>query len=494
MIFRSPSVRSSPLSFGSCKSWFLARRECGDSNRYCQSANEHLLLSSIAYGRWAPRAAHRGGPVKHTTHSARFFATGLVLLLAAGLSRGVLAQTINPSDTLTGDWGGLRTNLINQGIDLSGGYTSEIANNLHGGDREETRYTDQWVLSSEFNLQKLWGLDNATFKILINDRNGQDLGADADLHNLEQVQEVYGRGQTWRLTQFFYRQKWANDAVDLKLGRMPIGEDFASFTCEFQNLTFCGSQPGSVRGDLWFNNPVGVWAARMRVKLNATTFLKFGAYQVNPIYINDSWARHDGLYPYSPGGTIGALLPVEMEWVPTSSLPGTYKVGIWYSTARYDDVDDQVLTAPGSAAKRNPYGGYINFQQRILGQPTGPGTDLFLNMTETDRQTSTSIDSQLAFGVQIKGPFAGRERDSLGLAVGVSHVNGRVASYDYVLNAESGDNAPVPGSEYVTEIYYGWSPARFIVVRPNLQYIRHPGGVSAYPEAVVVGLKTTIDF
>ena len=418
-------------------------------------------------------------------------AAATALFLTLLISTAATAQT-NPSATLTGDWGGARTSLINQGIDLSGGYTSEIATNPRGGDTEETRYTDQWVLSSAFDLKKLWNIDDATFKLTITDRNGQDLGADAHLHNLELVQEVWGRGQTWRLTQLEYRQRWAADAIDLKVGRMTVGEDFASFNCEFQNLTFCGSQPGNLRGDLWFNWPVSQWAARLRFKLNPQTYLQIGAYQVNPIYISDTWARHDGLYPYNPGGTIGALLPVELAWTPDTLLPGSYKVGFWYSTARYDDVED--LAVPVGSTQHHPYGGYINLQQRVWGQQKGPGADLFLNMTESDRDTSASIDSQLTFGLQIKGPFAGRERDSLGVAFGVSHVNGRVAAVDYLLNQAAADNAPVPGSEYVTEIYYGWSPARYIVLRPNLQYIRHPGGVSAYPDVVVVGLKTSVDF
>ena len=106
----------------------------------------------------------------------RLVCSGLLTVVLASSGSACVAQT-NPSLTLTGDWGGARTRLIDQGIDLSGGYTSEIANNLRGGTSEETRYTDQWVLSSDFNLQKLFGINDAEFKITITDRNGQDLGA-----------------------------------------------------------------------------------------------------------------------------------------------------------------------------------------------------------------------------------------------------------------------------------------------------------------------------
>ena len=60
------------------------------------------------------------------------------------------------------------------------------------------------------------------------------------------------------------------------------------------------------------------------------------------------------------------------------------------------------------------------------------------------RRPSSSIDSQLTFGVQVKGPFPGRERDSLGFALGVSHVNSRVAAVDYDLNRLDGNNGADP--------------------------------------------------
>ena len=66
---------------------------------------------------------------------------------------------------------------------------------------------------------------------------------DAGLGTLQQVQEVFGRGQTLRLSQFWYDQKFIDGVVDWKTGRITFGEDFAAFSCDFQNLTLCGAQP-----------------------------------------------------------------------------------------------------------------------------------------------------------------------------------------------------------------------------------------------------------
>ena len=96
---------------------------------------------------------------------------------------------------------------------------------------------------------------------------------------------MYGRGQTIRLTDFWYQQKFADGLLDWKVGRIPFGEDFASFSCDFQNLTFCGSDPGNIVGNYIFNWPISQWATRVKVNLNGFGYVQAGVYDVNPKYL-----------------------------------------------------------------------------------------------------------------------------------------------------------------------------------------------------------------
>ncbi|KLD63306.1 hypothetical protein Y883_19780, partial [Luteibacter rhizovicinus DSM 16549] len=64
---------------------------------------------------------------------------------------------MSTSKYLFGDWGGNRSRLADEGVTFDLGYGSELAHNYSGGDREITRYTDQWKLGASFDLQKLWG-------------------------------------------------------------------------------------------------------------------------------------------------------------------------------------------------------------------------------------------------------------------------------------------------------------------------------------------------
>jgi porin len=397
------------------------------------------------------------------------------------------------SDELFLDWNDLRDLLREQGFDFRIGYVSETATNAQGGAKELWRYTDQWTFAMKLDLQKLFGLKEALFDFVITDRDGHNLSADANLGNLQEVQEVYGRGQTWRFTELWYDQKYFNDRLDWKFGKFPEGDDFASFSCEFMNLTFCGAQPGNLVGSYWYNWPVSQWATRIKANFTGFGYVELGAYEINPSYLLTRYALDVG----SPPGATGVLAPVEIAWLPTfGKLAGSYKFGAWYNSSTAPDVVDNtsgelLAIAGGKPLMRHGlYGGYINFQQRLTGEGSGtaPGLSVFLNATYADRRTST-LDSQVTLGMLYTGPFAWRPADELGFAVGETHVNPRVAGVERLENELGYGPVGVQASEWVGEVFYNIHAKGWLDLRPNVQYIVAPGGVSSNTSDVIVGLK-----
>ncbi|MDM0028852.1 carbohydrate porin [Variovorax saccharolyticus] len=425
------------------------------------------------------------------------------VLAALGLSigaSGARADQAVPGSYLLGDWGGQRTRLEDQGVRLSFEYGSQVAHNFSGGSDRLTRYADQWMFQATVDMQKRWGWKGATFQGTITDRNGRNLGADAKIGNSMLLQEIYGRGQTWHLTQFWVNQRLLDDRLQVKFGRLTVGEDFASFLCDFQNLTFCGSQPGNLVSNYWVNWPTSQWALRVKVQSSERTYLQSGVYQVNPRYVEDDYARRSGWTLGSPSGTTGALIPLELGWqVVPGGRSGSYKVGAWYNTSDgadlYDDTarNSRGLTGLDPLQHSGQYGAYLNFQQQITGTGEGRGASVFLNITQTDRRTAV-LDRQIAFGVVYQGPF-GQVRDAIGLAMGATHNNARHASHVRDSNARTSQAiAAGGGNEYAIEAYYTWAPLPGLYVRPNVQYIVHPGGTSANRNAFVLGLKTQVSF
>jgi len=333
------------------------------------------------------------------------------------------------------------------------------------------------------------------------ERAGRNLVEDAQLDTLQLVQEVYGRGQTVRLTQLWFEQKYFDQVVSWKWGRMTVGGDFAAFPCDFQNLTFCGSQPGNIAGGYIFNWPISQWASRVKVRLGDFGYYQLGVYDQNQQYLGFD----NKLWPVWYQGSTGVLLPAELAWLPRfgdGRLDGSYKIGAWYSTSSADDavldVNGGIAALTGLPPARRPgrYGGYLTFQQQITrnasDNPVG-GLRLFLSAVFSDSATSVQ-DQQVAFGAWYTGPFASRPNDVIAFAAGTTHVNNRVADAATLQNALGLGPVPVKNAEYVLELDYTFVPTPGFFVRPNVQYIYSPGGSSTNKDVWVLGLKTVINF
>src|SRR5690348_13037258 len=66
---------------------------------------------------------------------------------------------------LLGDWNGARTQLQRQGVDIQLGYVGEFAHNARGGVRSTSAYTDQYTAGATLNLERLFGVHDATFQV-----------------------------------------------------------------------------------------------------------------------------------------------------------------------------------------------------------------------------------------------------------------------------------------------------------------------------------------
>jgi porin len=405
------------------------------------------------------------------------------------------------SATLTSDWGGARSDLTGAGVDLTGGYISEIATNPQGGTSQQVAYVDQWSIGATLDLQKLLKWPDSKFQITITNRNGNDLNNRANLGTLQAVQDLYGGGQTWRLTDFWFDQVFSGSRLDWKIGRLTVGEDFADFTCNFQNLTFCGSSPGNIGANYWYNSPVSQWATRLKFAISPQLDVQIGVYQVNPTYNNPVWAQANGLFPNFPGGTTGVLIPVALDWKPAPwGKTGSYKVGVWYNTSDADDVylntnEQPLVIAGGSPLRRHSSsGGYFNLEQPLSANANQVGAKVFINGLISDDETSPLVDRQFAVGIEYKGLIDLRPQDYTGIALGTNRVNSRVAEGEILLNEAKGGDMVVQGSEYVTEAFYSWWIVKYLNLRPSVQYVVQPGGTSRNSNILVIGLRTAAVF
>ncbi|WP_033727654.1 carbohydrate porin [Pseudomonas cremoricolorata] len=428
------------------------------------------------------------------------------------LAPGAAAQAAFDADSpwMLGDWNGSRSQLLERGYDFTVGYTGEVGSNLRGGyDHDRTaRYSDQFTFGSHFDLAKIAGWADTDAQLTITERSGRNISNDRindpRVGGFTSAQEVWGRGQTWRLTQMWVRQKYFDGALDVKVGRFGEGEDFNSFPCDFQNLAFCGSQVGNWVGGIWYNWPVSQWALRVKYHLTPELFVQVGAFEQNPSNLETG----NG-FKLSGSGTQGALMPVELVWKPkVNGLEGEYRAGYYYSNARAQDVLDdshgQPAASSGNAyrSRASKHGLWLGLQQQVSAKASDAsrGLSLFANATAHDKKTNV-IDHYLQAGLVYRGLFDARPKDDIGFAVAQVHVNPAFRKNARLANQAAGlydyaDPAflPVQDTEYSAELNYGVHVANWLTVRPNLQYIRHPGGVSQVDDALVAGVKIQSSF
>ena len=426
----------------------------------------------------------------------------LSAVAALVLSANAMADDAFSADSkwMTGDWGGERTKLIEQGIDIKADYVGEVGANLHGGYNHDktARYSDQFGLGVALDLQKLWGWDNTQAKIQLTNRNGQSISndriGDPRAGTLSSSQEVYGRGHMVRLTQLYIQHQFLDGKLDVKAGYFGEGEDFNTFPCEFQNLAFCGSQVGNWATNIWYNWPVSQAALRVKYNITPELYAQIGAYNQNP-----SQLEHGNGFKLSGSGTKGTVLPVELVWSPKlNNLPGEYRVGYYKSTAPADDVKVNITNDGEDYRVRDSKHGYWFVVQQQLTSHNGDasrGLNIAANATFHDKATNI-VDNYQSLMFVYKGPFDARPKDDIGIGAARIHVNDDVKKSAEQINASLGVTdyndplySPLRTTEYNYEINYGFHVTNWLTVRPNLQYITHPGGVDQVDNALVAGLK-----
>lgn len=441
----------------------------------------------------------------------------IVFLAALSItSPNVFAETTSSSSLqkrnwLLGDWDGKRTELKQQGYDFTLAWVNQTATNLHGGFNDDpyVSHAGQFTLAANLDLEKIVNWSDTEAKIVFTKRDGDSIAtertADPRASQIGFNQEIYGRGNIWRLTDAWIRKGFDDNKYVVKFGRMGMGEDFNGAPCEFQNIAFCGSLLGKGIGDLWLNYPISIWGLNVKYSFAPQWTLGLGVYEANPDNIQTSQGRNLDM-----NGTKGIILPVELTWRPElNDLAGEYKIGGFYSTADAKDVavnPDGQFTANINQRKNHQHrqSAWLILQQKLYSPQKGSTRGLYAvsNFTFNDTAT-TRIQSAQTLTLVYKGPFESRPQDNVGFGISHFNINDKVSQLQQYLNDSKGLSiddysqkaySPVQDDEVDLELNYTyrWSPS--VMLRPNLQYVISPGAVKQVKDALVAGLTVKFDF
>lgn len=416
----------------------------------------------------------------------------LLPLMAAMTSAQAESAFDSQGQYLLGDWNGKRTELAQQGIKFEANLLTDTAYLADGGRNEgaDPLTSAQLWLGTQLDMEKLAGWDGVTVRAVATARQGQSTSVrdlQGDAAQWANVQGTFGRGnQDSRLTELSIEKNYKEQGLSIKAGRLGLGLDFNVMACDFASTAFCAAQMGKWQGNIWMNTPVAQWGARVKQQLNPDVAVQVGVYEFNPY--NGNGAKEGQGWSLDTDNADGVTIPAEVIWTPKSlvnGLPGSYRVGGMYNTA--DDVANQKDVATGEGKNRT-FAGWLAVEQQLTSTGNGrQGLHSFANFTWHDRDTN-KVDNSQQLGLKYIGLMDSQPNDILGLAVNRVHVNdrfaeGSLAKVDYDASAE-----------YNIELNYSYNATKWLMLRPNLQYVINPGSSNKVDNALVLGLTTRVIF
>ncbi|MGG1945779.1 carbohydrate porin [Trinickia sp. NRRL B-1857] len=423
--------------------------------------------------------------------------------------------------TLLGGIGGVRPWLDDHGITFTLQETSELMGNVSGGTRRGLAYDGATQFGLSVDMGKALGLSGGQFFVDALQIHGRGITA-SHLSTLQSASGVEAEATT-RLWELWYRQSFG-DAWDVKVGQQSLDQEFivSQYANTFLNATF--GWPVLPAADLPAGGPaypLSSLGVRARYKLGDAVTILGGVFDSNPApgngdpqRLNGSGTRfnvHDGLLAigemqYEIGQQPAAGAPSA-----AGVLPGTYKIGFWYSNARFADqregTDGLSLADPASNGQpRMRHGNFSLYAvaDQMVWRPnpdSARSIGVFARLMGAPGDRN-AVDFSANAGVVLKAPFAGRDNDSVGLALGYADVGSHASAFDRDTAAAGTPGYPVRTAETVLEATYQYQVAPWWVVQADLQYFFRPGGGVPNPSAggarigneAVGGVRTVLTF
>ena len=437
------------------------------------------------------------------------FAPALAQSDAASASARAGAEQVRVGDAITpehaaGDWGGVRTKLVDRGIDVQFGYLTEVAGIASGGLRKGVDYAHQIKLQADLDGGPLIGADGIGFHVAIINREGRSASADYLGDDIFQVQEIYGGTGNADLHLSFLYAEYGGHGIDVKAGRMAVGQDFATspLYCQFLSLGLC-PQPRALSLNATFSVvPSATWAARVRGQSGAL-YLAAGAYQARPRFGGPSG------FDFGFSHTTGLVVPIEAGWEPRfgqAELQGHYKAGLVVDSSNYPDL------LPGEPRHGRRLSWYLLADQMLVrtGKTGTDGVMLLVDWSHSAADTSVLRDFAFA-GVAARGLFHKRPGDVINILFGHAGISGKLTAIQRA-SEDAGQPLPTgfppaPGSfagpamapgvqtshDFV-EVNYGFKLTTGVTLLPDVQYLWRPAAARAVPDALVLAGRLEINF
>lgn len=411
----------------------------------------------------------------------------LVAGLAAGLllslpDRAAAQEALNDfawfkQDTATGDWGGVRTDIENFGVTPELNYTTDLMTNPVGGMNQSGAYAGAFTGSLTFDFGKIAGIQGLSLFAAGSLQQGRDLTGD-DVGNVFAVAQIFN-GDVARLNQLYLQQSLWNDALNIAVGRLAAGDDFAaadSYGYYVSGAVNGNPTPILVNTPSFTTSPFTQWGARATVKPTQSIYVSAGVYNADPSVQEDEKNGVDFKFNPDDGvlvvGEVGYDLNQEKN---AKGLPGTYAAGFVYDSSDYAKFDN-----PDSNKSGN-YSFYAFAEQQVYAENSsgdGQGLSVWGTATFAPDEDINTLPYGLFGGGYYQGLIPTRDNDVTAMAL-----------YWGLFS----DDLPGQSYELVLEATHRFQLAPWLYFQPDFQYIFNPNG-GGIDDAAVFGVEISVDF
>jgi porin len=426
----------------------------------------------------------------------KIYLLSLTLLCSVFFVTGALgAEDVWTRAKLTGDWGGLRTDLGKHGIGIDlrqsqflQDVTSGGVDSSHGG-----QYGAKLDTFVNIDGQKLFGSwEGFYISGHIETRHGQDVLSDAGPATVPNSSLLYPEAGDWsgtNVTSLFATQMLFDDKAAIlagKLGSMDLLQGlFPDGLVDYglDGFMSANSMMSILSWGRWLTlSQYGVAGWTVKDEMPSTGFIVAGA---------ENTANTGGSWNDSFGDGAGVMLFHRFSYK-IDDKKGYVYVGGGGSTKDYPSTDPMDWTfLPGEGLEtetHHPWGVAVYVYQ-VLWQAEKDDNkrrvQLFTGFSVTDDNPSFS-DWDVFASLQAFGPFASRPKDRMGIAYHYYHF-----ANDFVdlINDIPGEN--IQDNSWDTELYYNVELTPWLHMSPNFQYSQNANKDD--DPAVILGARLVID-
>jgi len=396
---------------------------------------------------------------------------------------------------MSGDWGGFRKQLGDDGFTISPSFTSANMGNPVGGMRQAFTADGVFNVQLDFDLEKMSDGDVTGLLIHTNALYiyGQDLSQQyiGDFSIVSPISAY----NTVRLQELWLQKSFLDDRLMLRAGNLAIDNDFfvSSSSSLYLNSMICTMiTPIAINAPNTPAYPIASPGVRLQFLPTPETYVMTGVYGMD----NSSNQATNNRYGtrFALTASSGMLVMTEAGYLlnqepKDKGLQGTYRIGSFVHTANYDTWGSQAQNALGAGPLKSGgsnFGVYGLAEQQLYAH-NAQSISVFMGGGGAPSNISFLAWS-MEGGFNFEGFVPGRDHDVAGISFARSSVSSNLSNAAVSLGSAPLTVQTVMEATYRAQITPWWS------FQPDFQYIANPGAAHASPNAVVLGMSTSIAF